>query len=72
MLLACYRDFLGVTMLLYVIVAVPLNVAFAVDPELWSTLFFIDMIVVRLRLSATFGGCLLLPVISFELSLINC
>ena len=34
-------------MLLYVIVAVPLNVAFAVDPELWSTLFFIDMIVVR-------------------------
>jgi hypothetical protein len=34
-------------MLLYVVVAVPLSVSFAIEIDLWSTHFFIDMVVVR-------------------------
>ena len=42
------RDLAGVLMLCYVIATVPLAVAFAVEADLWSIYFFIDMFVVSL------------------------
>ena len=54
-------------MLLYVLVAVPLSVAFAIETELWSTVFVVDMIVVRVAVCPCSlcwvcnTGCLRLP-----------
>lgn len=44
-------------MLVYVLIAVPVMVAFGVEITLWSIFFFIDVIVVRPLTVARIDGC---------------
>lgn len=41
------RDLLGVVMLCYVIITVPVTFSFALDTKLWTVAFFVDAVVVR-------------------------
>ena len=56
-------------MLVYVIVAVPLSVAFVVETKLWSAAFFVDMIVVRVTVCPSTQA---VQLSSFEPSLLTC
>lgn len=56
-------------MLLYVLVAVPLSVAFVIETKLWSAAFFVDMIVVRVTVCPR---TLAVQLSSFEPSLLTC